>query len=534
MGGGNDIRVLDTSTWTLALALTGRHLRRFAFDPTRPRLVTGSSKGDVSIWSIPNGARIWHLREVGEPVNAVAYSPDGELVVAASDDGAEQVWRAETGTLQSQDNHLHGKILSVEFDRTSRLVVAASASGKVAVSDAKQGMPITVLDGPRTLRVAHFDPSSRRVVGVSSDGTARIWDATAPYRRGGSPPVADDCDLVTGLEPDQRFVAVGCRDYPTYVWDTARDQLLAELPSVSHVEGDWTSAFPAVSAEGDRAAIARGTTVEIYEVPGGRLLRKIAHGAAVNSVAFASVGHEVVSGAVDGSLLVTRDGRDPIVLPGFPGGIDAAGLLADGRVVAADARRRVRIYDPALRTVLADLEIPSRVMSLRISPDDQQLITIPSYLDRMTSPVLLDLHRYRVAAQLDGHVGRVFSVRWVAGSQILTAGNDSTTRLWDSTGRIRRTFYGGSRFIVDATLTSDGSMVVAGDADGLLRFWDASTGRPLWTMLAHRSPVVGIRVESDTIVTRGFSGDISRWVLPRPVQAIEACGEHQTCAIVPQ
>jgi hypothetical protein len=68
-------------------------------------------------------------------------------------------------------------------------------------------------------------------------------------------------------------------------------------------------------ADGDRAAIARGKTVEIYELPGGQLLRTIRHPATVNAVAFAITGH------------------------------DAAGFLPDGRVVAADARCRLRAYD---------------------------------------------------------------------------------------------------------------------------------------------------------------------------------------------
>jgi hypothetical protein len=35
---------------------------------------------------------------------------------------------------------------------------------------------------------------------------------------------------------------------------------------------------------------------------------------------------------------------------------------------------------------------------------------------------------------------------------------------------------------------------------------------------------VGIRIEGDSIVTRGFAGDIARWSLPTPAAVIEACG----------
>jgi len=531
--GGDDVRVFDTRTWAHALTIAGPGVSHLSWDPTGPHLLTGSAEGDASIWAIPSGQRIHHLREIGEPVDAVAFSPDGQLVVAASRDGAEQVWNATSGKLQNQGNYLRGKILSIEFDRTSRLVLAAGASGSVVVADAARGMPVSVLDGPRNVvMVAHFDPNARRVVGASWDGTARVWDATAPYLRWSSTPISDDCGLVTSLEPDRRFVAIGCIDHPTRIWDTDHAQLLAELPSVTQVDGDFASAFPAVSAAGDRAAIARGNTVEIYELPGDRLLRTIPHGAAVNAVAFATTGHDLVSGAVDGSLLVTRDDAEPLAFAMSPNGIDAAGFLPDGRVVAG-AGKRLRVYDPG-GVVLADLQVIARVRTLRMSLDSRRLITVPSYLGEAAPPELWDLEHYQPIARLDGQ-GQVYSARFVAGGQILTACGDGAARLWDgATGQLRQTYRGGSRFLLDATLSPDGAMVLAGGGDGLLRFWDAASGRPLWTMQAHRSYLVGLRVDGDDIITRGFSGDISRWRLPKPEQVIDACNARDRCAIVSQ
>src|SRR5262249_30604620 len=150
---------------------------------------------DVAIWSVPGAMRVQHLRDVKDPIKAVAFSPDGQLVAAGSRDGAVQVWRVESGELQGQLNPRHSSITAVEFDRASRLVLAASVDGTVIVANASLGMPDAVLEGAQGIRVAHFDPSSRRVVGASPDGTARVWDATSPYRRWGVPPVADDCGL---------------------------------------------------------------------------------------------------------------------------------------------------------------------------------------------------------------------------------------------------------------------------------------------------------------------------------------------------
>jgi len=541
--GGNDVRVFDTGTWARALTIAGPGTRRMSWDPTGPRLLTGTTEGDASIWSIPSGARVRHLRGIGEPVDAVAFAPNGHLVVTANRDGSEQVWDARSGALRSHGNHLHSRVLSVEFDHGSALVAAASADGTVAITDAAEGMPIAVLEGPKSIiRVAHFDPTSRRVIGASWDGTARIWDATSPYRRWSAPPISNDCGLVMSLEPDRRFVAVGCSGQATRIWDTSRDQLLAQLPSVTPVDGDFASAYPAVSAAGDRAAIARGNVLEVYEVPGRRLLRTIAHGTAVTAVAFASTGHDIISGSVDGSLLVTHDGQAPISLPVANGGIDAVAILPDGRVAASDTRSQLRIYDADRNSVLANLTVPTRVGLLRPSQNGLRLISVPIYTDSgNTAPaVLWDLERYQVAAKLDGNVGQVFSARFATSGAIITTGNDGAVRLWDgTTGKPRQTYRANSRFFADATLSPDESMVVAGAADGLVRFWDAADARLLWTLQAHRSHVVGIHFEGDNIVTRGFGGDIARWRLPTLIEACGRSGEisgpaGSACAILPK
>jgi WD40 repeat protein/serine/threonine protein kinase len=518
--GGDHVRVFDVRTWSEALAIPGPHIRTLSFDPTGPRLATGSADGDASIWEIPSGTRTRH-RELGDPVNAIAFSPDGQLVAAGAGNGAVQVWRATTGVRQSQFNALPGKILTVEFDPTSRLVVAASDRGAVVVADAALGMPETVLEGARSVvMAAHFGPTSRRIVAASWDGTARVWDATSPYRVWSSPPVADDCGLVASLEPDRRFLAIGCRDHATRIWDTARGQLLAELPSVTPVDGDFTA--PVVDVGGDHAAITRGNTVEIYELPGARLLRTIRHSAPVHAIAFAPAGHNLVSGATDGSLVVTRDDLEPIALPASSGGIDAAVILPDGRVAAADAHGRLRFYDPDRKALLVDLEIPTRVRMLRLSPDGLRLITIPSLTGKAAPPLLWDLAHYRLIAQLEGHTGYVFSARFIA-SSVVTVGGDGAARLWGrDTGRLLKTLRSASRFLADAVIDPDRAMIIASGSDGLLWFWDLSTGRPLWTLQAHRSHTIGIHFEGSALVTRGFAGEVSRWTLPRPERVIGA------------
>jgi WD40 repeat protein len=81
-------------------------------------------------------------------------------------------------------------------------------------------------------------------------------------------------------------------------------------------------------------------------------------------------------------------------------------------------------------------------------------------------------------------------------------------------------------------LAPDG-LVIGGDADGSLRFWDAASGAKLWTLPVHKSAVIGLHLEGVDIVTRGFGGEISRWTLPQPEAVMDACAHHPPCATIP-
>jgi WD40 repeat protein len=199
----------------------------------------------------------------------------------------------------------------------------------------------------------------------------------------------------------------------------------------------------------------------------------------------------------------------------------------DGRVVVGDAERRLRVFSPS-GAVLADLEVPARVMSLR--REGARLVALPSYLAPATPPLVVDVDRPRVVAWLAGHTGRVFSARWIAQGHIITAGADGTARVWNAaTGTLLQTYQGGPGLLADAIRTPEG-LVLGGDADGSLRFWDAASGAELWTLPVHKSSVIGVHLEGGDIVTRGLAGEISRWTLPPSGAVIAACDAHPPCA----
>ena len=511
---GGDLRVFDTRTWKPQPTPVTSNVTNFDFDPTGDRILIGTSLGDLSIWTIPGWRRVRHLREVGESVGQVVFSPDGQLVAAASGEGTAFIWQASSGQLQARLANQGRRLLGLQFDRRSKLVVSTSEGG-VFVTDVVTGMPLSVLAAARYVTSLHFDPSSERVVGSSLDGTARVWNASPLYRRWISSAIGKDCGTSVSPQSDRRIVALGCEQHDTEVWDTGTGQRIATLPRVDRLNAPG---LPALSSTGDLVAMARGSTVEVYELPGGRLIKTIHHGAPITAVRFASRGHGLVAGASDGTLLVVRDGdAEPQRASLGASAIDVAALLPDGRVIAVDAERRMTIFDVERQVRVAELQSPSRVEAIRVSSDGQRVITIPQ-VTVAQPPVLWMVEPARMVAKLDGHGGQAYSARFVRDEhEVLTAGTDGTARLWDAaTGQLRQTYFAVPALLVDAVLSPDGSFVVAGDADGMLRFWDASSGSALWMLRAHKSMISGIHFEGDALISRGVFGELARWELPKP------------------
>lgn len=516
---GEEAHLINTTTWKHVASIPGA-IRSMAWDPAGERLAVGAPSGDVSVWSI-NGRRVAHLREIGSPVDIVAFSSDGKLLGTAERDGVARVWDVTTGAPRVQLAR-PSRVRSLAFDPTSTRLGVAEADGTVGVFDAESGLPIARLDGSRdAVWSLHFDSASRVLV-ASWDGAARVWASHSLHRVWASSQIAPQCGVLTSTAPDTRFVAIGC-GRATQVWDTEKDQLLAELPAMeSRVPGDFAPVLPVASEDGTRAAIAHGNTAEVYELPGGRLLRVIVHAAPVSAVAFGH-GHDLVTGATDGTIQLTHEGQQSIALPSAPAGVDAVGVMPDGRVVATDAAKHLRVISSS---GVAVLDAPTRSTLLRPSPDGRLITiqgnTVPSLVGRADPALLWDLRGgAKRIGELRGSFGRVLGARWIDAG-VLTVGGDGAVRLWDAaTGRLLRAYsVQASHFLADAAVSPDGRLLVAGGNDGLLEFWDLATGRELWSLRAHASHVVGLHFDGADLVTRGFGGELARWHLTPAGQAI--------------
>jgi WD40 repeat protein len=101
-------------------------------------------------------------------------------------------------------------------------------------------------------------------------------------------------------------------------------------------------------------------------------------------------------------------------------------------------------------------------------------------------------------ATLDGHDGQVTAVAHTSINGqpvVVTAGVDSTVRVWDlNTGSLRNTFTGHDSWVnaVTCTTVNDHPVAVTGGQDRTMRIWDLAIGSPGATFTGHDLPITAV------------------------------------------
>jgi WD40 repeat protein len=318
----------DASVWTWTLASPGPPIviprssiiypradgASAVFSPdsrfilTAPFLSGGSfqeSEGDnpaARMWDAATGRQ--HLELKHRYVQHAAYSPDGKRVVTVGiDSPTVVVWDAETGARLLELVDHESEVVSVDFTRDGKLFVTAAKDDTVRIRTIESGQPIAELQvpGKSYMTAALISPDGRRILTLSSDDPARLWDWQ------GSP--GSPLFELTGhtgnvgfaiFSPDSTRLVTLAEDHTARVWDVMTGRNVQGLAHDEYIGGAAFSAdsrwIATVSADGfaalwDAASGRRVMDFGQYERPR-------------SSVAFSPDGTRVATGTPWGEVLV--------------------------------------------------------------------------------------------------------------------------------------------------------------------------------------------------------------------------------------
>ncbi|WP_272425602.1 nSTAND1 domain-containing NTPase [Polyangium jinanense] len=341
-----------------------------------------------------------------------------------------------------------------------------------------QGIASVVLSHQDVVYSAAWSPDGTRIVTVSGDKTAWVWNADGtgkPLRLDGH----QDVVYSAAFSPDGTRIVTASLDKTARVWNA--DGTGKPLRLDGHQDRVYSAAW---SPDGTRIVTASGDkTARVWNADGtGKPLLLEGHQASVHAAAFGPDGTRIVTASWDKTARVwNADGTgEPLRLEGHQDRVYSAVFSPDGtRIVTASWDKTARVWNADGTGKPLRLEgHQARVYSAVFSPDGRRIVTASGdktarvwNADGTGKPLLLEGHQERVYSAAFGPDGR----------RIVTASGDKTARVWnaDDTSKPLR-LEGHQDGVSSAVFGPDGTRIVTASLDKTARVWNADgTGKPL-------------------------------------------------------
>jgi WD40 repeat protein len=377
------------------------------------------------------------LARVGKPitmtaeswVSSAAFSPDATRIVTASWDYTARLWDATIDAVGVGRGQHGARVKSMIFSADGTQILTASKGGTAHLWDIATGTETNILRGHEgSVNSAIFSPDGTKILTASRDRTARLWDA------------------MRGIETK-----------------TLRGH-----------EGEVNSAV--FSPDGCRTVTASDDcTVRVWDAITGKETNILRHGGRVNRAVFSPDGRRILtiqSAKSDNEkdaaqLWDAKTGKKIRVLFGHKGLIFDAIFSPDAnQILTVSGDNTARLWDATIRMESGGVLDSEEEWKVR--------------WERFGDPFLVHDQTYATELKiLRGHESNVRTgVFSPDGTQILTASDDRTARLWDAkTGTEIRTLRGHEQEVWRALFLPDGMTIVT-VSYRTARIWDARAGTP--------------------------------------------------------
>ncbi len=346
---------------------------------------------------------------------------------------------------------------------------------------------------------AAFSPDGTRIVTVSRDQTAKVWEVrTGKYLltlqgHGGSVTSA-------AFSPDGTQIVTASGDKTAKVWETGTEKLLLTLEG----HGDWVRSAT-FSPDGTRIVTASDDqTAKVWETGTGKLLQTLqGHGSTVNSASFSPDGTRIVTASDDETAKVWEAGTGKLLLTleGHGNRVWSAVFSPDGtRIVTASRDGIAKVWEAGTGKLLHTLQgHSSTVNSASFSPDGTRIVNVSADIVKVW-----EAGTGKLIHSIQGHGKSVNSAAFSPdGTRIVTVSDGYTAEVIEArTGKLLHTLKDNGYGVQSAEFSQEGAWIIISKWEWDAKIWsaevwDASSGKHLHSLGGHSAKVLSVTLSPD-------------------------------------
>ena len=446
-----------------------------------------------------------HLRESGH-VYDLAFSPCRQFLAASLQDSttreniAVQVWDIDKETLETTYTNYSGIRVLLAYSPDSTLRVADVYEDKVVMWDASRGEKLDTIEYQGKGRTEQCISTDGQQFAILTERDIRVWRAGSPAT---TAPLTVPHQVPESLFFYQSGKRLACKYWfeDIVFWDVVQKQGVP--PPIS---SKGVGKRCALSACEELLALngEDGQTLEVWNITSGaRIVELTEHQSFITTVVFSPSGEHLISGDVDGKLIVWRvqswEKQHAFIAHARP--LRTAAFHPNGQQFATTDGVSIFLWGVTSGEQLGSPSVDSTFVALykgdmrQIQRKIQRRYKPSKYLHSITfSPcgtllagglyggvhlwdaATLEPRMGMILPESCFHVGVVvFSPcsRYLASGSWWYKTDKVSIRLWEvATGENIHTFWGHTSDIQNLAFSKDGELLASSSYDGTILLWD--------------------------------------------------------------
>lgn len=463
--------------------------------PDGAYLISGSSNGEIIVWSYPELILQKKLYGHKDWVRCISFSPTEPIIASGSSDYTIRLWNYLTGeSIGVLEGH-SGWVTSLDFHPNGIYLYSGAGDKTVKVWDIRTKELLKTLTGHSDwITCLKVDKSGKYIVSGSGDKSLKKWDLESLHLEH-TFTGHEDRVRTLDVSPEGDYVASAGNDKDILVWDFRKNTLVASL--VGHT--DLVRSVEFLSNGESLASAGSDNTIRIWDTNPWSLKKIIdASDKRIKSLSSDSTSRKLISGADDLSIRIwdIESGLCDRIIQGYQNPI--LSMVHTSKLdllISANDNGTITFWKK-------DNELPnqtsqigkSRLWSLDLSPDGTQIICGGD--DRVLRTIKVDTGE--ILKEMHGHTSWISCVKFdKVGKNVLSCGGDGVIRIWELNSDKTHALESQNTWITSLDFIGRENLIVSGATDNSLSIWDYDA-RKLINKIDIKSPIKSVKVSDDS------------------------------------